>query len=36
MDSELMIPYFSELGLLGHLDLNALQECSRLAARIFI
>jgi hydroxymethylglutaryl-CoA lyase len=36
MDTELMIPYFNELGLLNSLDANALINCSRLAAEIFI
>ena len=36
MDSELMIPYFSELNLLNDLDMDALKECSRLAERIFV
>jgi hydroxymethylglutaryl-CoA lyase len=36
MDTELMIPYFSELNLLNNLDRDALKECSELAASIFI
>jgi hydroxymethylglutaryl-CoA lyase len=36
MDTELMIPYFKELGLLNNLNEKALQESSRLAAEIFI
>jgi hydroxymethylglutaryl-CoA lyase len=36
MDTELMIPYFSELNLLNNLDGDALKECSELAASIFI
>ncbi len=35
MDTELMIPYFSELNLLNNLDKNALAECSKLATEIF-
>jgi hydroxymethylglutaryl-CoA lyase len=36
MDTELMIPYFEEKGLLTNLNKTALKECSRLAAEIFI
>ena len=36
MDSELMIPYFEEKKILPSLDINALANCSRLAADIFI
>lgn len=36
MDTELMIPYFHELGLLKNLDTDALAECSKLASDIFI
>ncbi len=36
MDTELMIPYFKELELLGDLDMNALHECSVLANEIFV
>ncbi len=36
MNSELMIPYFEELGLLNNLDKEALQKCSMLASEIFI
>jgi hydroxymethylglutaryl-CoA lyase len=36
MDSELMIPYFKELGLLNKLDENALQKSSQMAGEIFI
>ncbi|HTB51761.1 MAG TPA: hydroxymethylglutaryl-CoA lyase [Ferruginibacter sp.] len=36
MDTELMIPYFQEHGLLHNLDMNALKECSRMASEIFI
>jgi len=36
MDTELMIPHFEKLHLLSGLDAAALQECSRLAAEIFI
>jgi hydroxymethylglutaryl-CoA lyase len=36
MDTELMIPYFKEKGLLNNLNEKALKECSRLAAEIFI
>lgn len=36
MDTELMIPYFKELGLLNNLNEKALQESSRLAAEIFV
>ncbi len=35
MDTELMIPYFEEKNLLNNFDMNALQECSRLASEIF-
>ncbi|MFZ1371473.1 MAG: hydroxymethylglutaryl-CoA lyase, partial [Ferruginibacter sp.] len=35
MDTELMIPYFAEKHLLNNLDMDALQECSQLAAEIF-
>ncbi|MBK8496586.1 MAG: hydroxymethylglutaryl-CoA lyase [Chitinophagaceae bacterium] len=35
MDTELMIPYFAEKKLLNTLDMDALQECSQLAAEIF-
>jgi hydroxymethylglutaryl-CoA lyase len=36
MDSELMIPYFEEKNLLNNLDKEALDNCSRIAAKIFI
>ncbi len=36
MDSELMIPYFEEKGLLKKINMDALYESSRLAAEIFI
>jgi len=36
MDTELMIPYFNELGLLNNLNKEALNNCSRLATEIFI
>ena len=36
MNTELMIPYFNELGLLDQLDMDALQYCSQLATRIFV
>jgi len=36
MDTELMIPYFKELNLLNNLNEDALKECSRMAAEIFI
>jgi hydroxymethylglutaryl-CoA lyase len=36
MDTELMIPYFREKELIYNLDMDALQECSRLAAEIFV
>ena len=36
MDTELMIPYFNELGFLNSLDKDALTNCSILAAEIFI
>lgn len=36
MNSELMIPYFEELGLLNNLDKGALRECSLLASGIFL
>ncbi len=36
MDTELMIPYFEEKGLLKNLNKTALKECSKLAAEIFI
>jgi hydroxymethylglutaryl-CoA lyase len=36
MDTELMIPYFKEKELLHNLDMDALKECSKLAATIFI
>jgi hydroxymethylglutaryl-CoA lyase len=35
MDTGLMIPYFLEKNLLGPLNMDALAECSRLAAEIF-
>jgi hydroxymethylglutaryl-CoA lyase len=35
MDTELIIPYFSELNLLNNLNAAALAECSRMAAIIF-
>jgi len=35
MDSELMVPHFIEKGLLKQMDLEALKECSRMAAEIF-
>jgi len=36
MNTELMIPYFNELDLLNTLDMEALKECSRMAAEIFV
>ncbi len=36
MDTELMIPYFNELSVLNNLDMEALKNCSRLAAEIFV
>lgn len=36
MDSELLIPYFMELGLLPHIDKAALHKASTMAAHIFI
>ncbi len=36
MDTELMIPYFKELGMLHHLNMDALRECSRMASEIFV
>lgn len=36
MDTELMIPYFNELGLLNNLDEDALSKSSKLASEIFI
>ncbi len=36
MDSELMIPYFEEKKMLPSLDMDALANCSRMAANIFI
>lgn len=36
MDTELMIPYFEELNMLNDLDNEALKNCSRMAAEIFI
>jgi len=36
MDTELMIPYFEEKGLLNNLDHTALQRCSQMAATIFV
>jgi hydroxymethylglutaryl-CoA lyase len=36
MDTELMIPYFKEHALENNLDMEALKECSRMAAEIFI
>lgn len=36
MDSELMIPFFEERQLLGNLNKQALAECSRMAAFIFV
>lgn len=36
MDTELMIPYFDQLGKLNKLDMEALEVSSRLAAEIFI
>lgn len=36
MDTQLMIPYFKNLNLLGNLNENALLECRRLADQIFI
>ena len=35
MDTELMIPYFNQLNLLPHLNMNALEECSRMAGDLF-
>jgi hydroxymethylglutaryl-CoA lyase len=36
MDTELMIPYFEEKGLLNNLNHSALQQCSLLASTMFI
>jgi hydroxymethylglutaryl-CoA lyase len=36
MDTELMIPYFSELQLIEGLNMEALHNCSRMASEIFI
>jgi len=36
MDSELMIPYFEEQGILNNLDKEALRKCSLLALEIFV
>jgi hydroxymethylglutaryl-CoA lyase len=36
IDSELMIPYFRELGYLNEIDTDALAESSRLASEIFV
>jgi len=36
MDTELMIPYFNELGIVQNLDMAALKECSRMAGEIFV
>jgi hydroxymethylglutaryl-CoA lyase len=36
MDTEMMIPYFEEKGLLSGINKEALQNCSRLAAEIFV
>ena len=36
MDTELMIPYFTELNLIDGLNKDPLQNCSRLASEIFI
>ncbi len=36
MDTELMIPYFEEQGLLNNLDKEALKKCSMLASAIFV
>ena len=36
MNTELMIPYFSELKLLNNLNMDALQECSMMASEIFV
>lgn len=36
MDTELMIPYFAEKKILPAIDMDALLECSRMAAEIFV
>ena len=36
MDTELMVPYFNETGLLENIDIAALKKCSRLASEIFV
>ncbi len=36
MDTELMIPYFQQEGLLENINMEALQECSIMASEIFI
>jgi hydroxymethylglutaryl-CoA lyase len=36
MDTELMIPYFKERGLLNNLNLEALAVCSKMASEIFL
>ena len=36
MDTELMIPYFNQQGMIENLDREALKECSRMAMEIFV
>jgi hydroxymethylglutaryl-CoA lyase len=36
MDTELMIPYFKEKGLLENINMEALQQCSMMASEIFV
>jgi hydroxymethylglutaryl-CoA lyase len=36
MDSELLVPYFKELGLLNNLNADALQECGKMANAVFV
>ncbi|MEO7766726.1 MAG: hydroxymethylglutaryl-CoA lyase [Ferruginibacter sp.] len=36
MDTELMIPYFNQLNLLNHLNMDALAKCSRIAGELFV
>jgi hydroxymethylglutaryl-CoA lyase len=36
MDTELMIPYFKEQGILNGIDTAALQKCSMMASKIFV
>ena len=36
LDTELLIPYFNEIGLLVYIDKKALEQSSKIAAEIFI